>query len=490
MSRLPLRMSGLAGAVLLAATASGAATPTVAAGHDSAQHVLLISVDGLHQTDLTWYVRNHPHSALAALVSGGMEFTHAQTPVVSDSFPGMVGQVTGGDPGVTGVYYDDSYNHALDPAGTTNCATATPGVEVTYFEAADKNQASIDAGQGLTGLPGSILQMTANPTTVIDPAKLPVDPITCQPVYPQNYLKVNTVFEVLGAAGRRTAWSDKHPTYSILNGPSGNGIPDLFTPEINSNAPNVGDSNDWTTDNALTMQYDSYKVSAVLNEINGFDHSGATYLGTPALLGMNFQTVSTAQKLPTSDGLTGGYVADGMTPGPLLQRALDYINTQMGSMMQALKQRHLDTSTAIILSAKHGQSPQTPSALTRIPDSPVIAALNAAWAAAFPAAVQPLVAFSVDDDAMLMWLNDRRRLRQELPAAPFRNGERHQRQHQALHRIRPRDDLCRRPGGRVLQGAGGRSARARHLRHRPVRHGVHGRHGQDRRTWRRQPAGP
>ena len=35
-------------------------------------------------------------------------------------------------------------------------------------------------------------------------------------------------------------------------------------------------SNDWTTDNALTMQYDSYKVQAVLNEINGFDHSGTT----------------------------------------------------------------------------------------------------------------------------------------------------------------------------------------------------------------------
>jgi hypothetical protein len=32
---------------------------------------------------------------------------------------------------------------------------------------------------------------------------------------------------------------------------------------------------DWTPDNALTMQFDSYKVQAVLNEINGLDHSGA-----------------------------------------------------------------------------------------------------------------------------------------------------------------------------------------------------------------------
>ena len=46
-------------------------------------------------------------------------YTHAQTPVPSDSFPGMVGQVTGGNPGTTGVYYDDTYNRALLPAGTT-----------------------------------------------------------------------------------------------------------------------------------------------------------------------------------------------------------------------------------------------------------------------------------------------------------------------------------------------------------------------------------
>jgi hypothetical protein len=400
-------MAGLAGAGLIAATAGGIATSPAAAGRNSTQHVLLISVDGLHQADLAWYVRNHSHSALASLVSDGVGFTHAQTPVISDSFPGMVGQVTGGDPGVTGVYYDDAYNHALDPAGTTDCANAKPGVEVTYFEQLDKNPASIDAGQGLAGLPGSILQMTGNPATLIDPSQLPVDPATCQPIYPQNYLQVNTVFEVARTAGLRTAWSDKHPAYSILNGPSGNGIEDLFAPEINSNAPNLGDSNDWTTDNALTIQYDTYKVQAVLNEINGFDHSGATHLGTPAIFGMNFQTVSTAQKLPTSDGLRGGYEADGVTPGPLLRRALDYINTEMGNMIHALTASHLEKSTVIILSAKHGQSPQTPSALTRVPDGPIISALDAAWASAHPTATQPLVAHAVDDDAMLMWLNDR-----------------------------------------------------------------------------------
>src|SRR5262249_6024618 len=162
--------------------------------------------------------------------------------------------------------------------------------------------------------------------------------------------------------------SDKHPAYEILDGPSGTGVQDLFTPEINSDAPTAGAANDWTTDNALTMQYDGYKAQAVLNEIDGYDHSRTTKVGTPAIFGMNFQTVSTAEKLPTSNGLTGGYLADGVTPGPLLSRALDYIDQQVGRFVQELRDEHLLDSTVIVLSAKHGQSPQTPSALTRIPD--------------------------------------------------------------------------------------------------------------------------
>jgi len=90
---------------------------------------------------------------------------------------------------VTGVYYDDSYNRVLLPAGTTMCTGVKPGAEVTYFEALDRNPHALDAGQGLPGLPASILGMTGNPTTLIDPGQLPVDPATCQPVYPHSYLR-------------------------------------------------------------------------------------------------------------------------------------------------------------------------------------------------------------------------------------------------------------------------------------------------------------
>jgi hypothetical protein len=373
-------------------------------GRAAVKHVLLLSVDGLHQKDLDWYVRTHPASAMAALAAHGTDYTQASTPVPSDSFPGMVAQVTGGNPGTTGVYYDDTYNRALLPAGTTDCVGAKPGAEVAYTEAADENQSSIDAGQGLSGLPGSILSMTGTPATLIDPAQLPVDPATCKPVYPHQYLKVNTVFEVAKQAGLRTAWSDKHPAYEILNGPSGAGVDDLFTPEINSDAaaPFTGD---WTTDNLATQQYDGYKVKAVLNEIDGKDHSGTTAEPVPGIFGMNFQTVSTAQKLPTSDGLAGGYLADGTTPGPLLSKALDYVDASLGAFTAELKKTGHAGDTTIILSAKHGQSPTDPAALKRVPDGPIIAGLDAAWTAAHPGAGD-LVAFSTDDDIMQLWLND------------------------------------------------------------------------------------
>jgi len=386
-------------------------------GRRAIKHVLLLSVDGMHQSDLRWYVRHHPDSTLAQLAHGGTTYSHAVAPIPTDSFPGMVGQVTGGNPRVTGVYYDAEYNHNLLPAGTTTCTGQKTGAEVNYFEVLAKDPLALDSGQGLPGLPNSILQLTGTPQTLIDPTKLPVDPSTCKPVYPHSYLKVNTVFNVLHDAGLHTAWSDKHVAYEILNGPSGNGIDDLFAPEINADAQNpdgtpAAGGGDYTIDNQRTMQYDSYKAQAVLNEIDGYDHSRTTQPGTPAVFGMNFQTVSTAQKLPVSNGLNGGYLPGTDTPGPLLRRALDYIDTQVGSMYSELGRRDLLRSTAIIVSAKHGQSPIDPSTLKRTDDGAIIDAINAAWAQTHPGATLVAAdpgnsAAGSRDDAFPLWLNDR-----------------------------------------------------------------------------------
>jgi hypothetical protein len=409
------------GLLSLGLVPSAAAHPS----HGQARHVLLLSVDGLHESDLAYYIAAKPHSALARLVADGTDYTHAKTTFPSDSFPGMVAQLTGGGPGTTGVYYDDTYNHQLLPPGTVDCTSTPRGTEVGWTEAADRSQnpITLDAGQQLadpslaalptntisqtlsnsSALTAGILRMTPTPQSLLDPAALPVDPATCAPMYPHNYIRVNTVFDVAHAAGLRTAWSDKHPAYEILNGPSGTGIDDLFAPEINSIADVAGD--DWTTDNALTMEYDGFKAAAILNEIDGLDHSGTQRVGTPAVFGMNFQTVSTAQKLPTSDGLRGGYTPEG-TPGPLLLRALDYIDGEVGAMLQRIDKDGLSSSTTIILSAKHGQSPIDPDLLRRVDDGGIIDALDTAWTAAHPAA-PPLVSFSVDDDVMLLWLSDR-----------------------------------------------------------------------------------
>jgi len=88
--------------------------------------VLLVSVDGLHQSDIEWYVNHNPGSELAKLTGGGAQYTQAHTPIPSDSFPGMIAQVTGGNPRTTGIYYDDEYSHA--PArrhpGASSCSGA------------------------------------------------------------------------------------------------------------------------------------------------------------------------------------------------------------------------------------------------------------------------------------------------------------------------------------------------------------------------------
>jgi hypothetical protein len=222
---------------------------------------VLISVDGLHGVDLTRYVAHHPTSTLARLSHHGTTYVNGTTAKPSDSWPGLLAIVTGGSPRSTGIMYEVSYDRSLSPPGS---ACATVGTVVDYSEFIDVNQNVIDGGGG------------------VDPAKLPLDPSHgCTPLYPHSYLRVNTVFEVIKAAGRRTAWSDKSLGYEVVNGPSGHGVDDLFTPEISAPLPN-GETP--TTSVADVEMYDTIKVRAILNEIDGFDHGRATS-GWPQIVG-------------------------------------------------------------------------------------------------------------------------------------------------------------------------------------------------------------
>ncbi|MCL2515196.1 MAG: sulfatase-like hydrolase/transferase, partial [Microbacteriaceae bacterium] len=179
---------------------------------------------------------------------------------------------------------------------------------------------------------------------------------------------------------------------------------------------------DWAHIDAATKQYDGYKVQAVLNEINGRDHSGKSKVGTPAIFGMNFQTVSVAQKIKstpttliknadgsytTSAPQAGGYqwVGGKLVPGPVLSSALDYVDAQLGRMVAQIRKDGLQNKTTIIVTAKHGQSPQDPNQLVTVPDGPIIDAVNAAWAQTHPSNTKLIVA-GTDDDLWQSYLSD------------------------------------------------------------------------------------
>src|SRR5487761_168623 len=95
-------LAAVSAAALCALTVLPANAQPAGRGHaHTNKHVLLISVDGMHQSDLDWYIANHPDSELARLATGGAEYTAAQTSDPSDSDPGGTALMTGGDPKVT-----------------------------------------------------------------------------------------------------------------------------------------------------------------------------------------------------------------------------------------------------------------------------------------------------------------------------------------------------------------------------------------------------
>ena len=62
-------------------------------------------------------------------------------------------------------------------------------------------------------------------------------------------------------------------------------------------------------------------------------------------------------------------------------------------------------STTIIVTAKHGQSPQDPNKLITVQDGPIISAINAAWAQTHPSNTSLIVA-GTDDDLWQSYLSD------------------------------------------------------------------------------------
>jgi predicted AlkP superfamily pyrophosphatase or phosphodiesterase len=367
-------------------------------------HVLLISVDGLHALDVARYVSDHPNSALAKLAQQGVTYSNARTPANSDSFPGLLALVTGGSPISHGLFYDVSYDRTLfDPTNTTCSGGA--GNMMVFDESIDR------------------YTPTHQSLNVIDPTKLPNRLAfgKCVRVYPHDAMRTNTLFEVVKAAGGHTAWADKHPAYDLVNGPSGTGVDDLYTPEIT----NVGGL-DNTHSVVCTAENDQKKVAAIINEINGLNHDGTKKTGVPVLFGMNFQAVSVGQKLakdnydnscaddtdPSINQQPGGYIDGAGTPTAVLAYGLQKTDQALASMITALQNAGLYDSTLFIVSAKHGQSPINPLKISKpghfadlvanLPDGKTnpaaIAITNAANCSTGPCG------FVQDDDIALIWL--------------------------------------------------------------------------------------
>ena len=420
------------------------ATFSLAQDDGAVKHVLLISVDGMHAVDflncangISGANNGKPYCpAIAALSRHGINYVAASTSKPSDSFPGLTAIVTGGSPALTGVYYDVAYARNLAaPAKTTGNGNAagpcTPGMAsggytTEYEEGIDKDQSYVN------GI-GPSAPLTDGTIASIDPQKLPRDPArNCAPVWPWEFVRANSIFTVIHQHGGITAWSDKHPAYSSVASGGGPGaLSDFYAPEINSNViglPGVttpthiscstirdsgADLTAWTNSFQNIQCYDTLKVDAVLNWIDGKTRLGkGTLRGTPNIFGMNFQAVSVGQKLiEASNSTTGGYLDAAGTPSAALLDEFKFVDASIAAFVSELKKRGIYDSTLIVITAKHGQSPIDPTLYKRQAKangiSPATVISNDLHAA-MPPSEDPNGSGigSTEDDVSLLWLTD------------------------------------------------------------------------------------
>lgn len=350
-------------AAVLVACGGSSGTATASA---QVSRVLMISVDGLHQQDVANCIAAKTCPNIAALAQTGTTYANAFTPGISDSFAGLGALLTGGSPKTTGLFYDVSYDRTLYSPSDVIC-TGAQGWNVIFDETTGID--SINGGDRVHLDGGGAFNPQAIPHAKVNGA--------CVPVYPHNYIKTNTLFEVVkeNLAGARTAWADKHAWgYDWVNGPSGKGVDDLARTEINSlDAAGIA-GNDYSTslDGVApaylhTQTFDNFHVQAIINQIDGKDSTGINLAATPTVFGTNFQTLSVAQKATNASG--GGYVDANFTPGTHVTAAIAYVDASLGKIVAELKAKNLYTSTLVVVSAKHGQSPSDHTKLVKNGDT-------------------------------------------------------------------------------------------------------------------------
>ena len=199
-----------------------------------AQHILLVSVDGLHAFDLANYVTAHPRSALAVLSAKGVTYTNAHAPW-ADPTAAFVSLMTGGTPISTGITATHSWDHSLSPAGSS-CKSR--GTLLSFDSAYTQDQASLDPAHN------------------------------CQPVPLYALLRVNTIFEVVHSKIGPTAWAGENfATTDLLRGPLGAGLSEAVT----------------------NLATDDERIKAVLGWINAKE--------PPVLFGLSLRSFFTSQSI-------------------------------------------------------------------------------------------------------------------------------------------------------------------------------------------------
>jgi hypothetical protein len=384
-----LALAVIAAAELLAASTQGMAADASTVGSGSIGHVLLLSIDGMHAVDFYNCANgmagvnggNAYCPNLAALSQTGINYVATASSMPSDSFPGLAALVSGGSPKTTGLYYDVAYDRSLDaPAITTGTGLAggpcTPygvptGTTTDYDQGIDFDDTKLNGGAPAAAL-------TDGGIASINPKRLVRDPaMGCAPVYPWNFIRTNTIFSVVHAAGGYTAWIDKHASYSFAAGPGGTGLNDYYSPEVDSTVvplPGIqtaegascavirdptADLSSWTNSFLNIQCYDALKVKALLNEIAGMTHMGAP-AQVPAIFGMNFQAVYIGESLNEPTVGAGGYQNAAAIPSAELLKEIEFVDNSIGDIVHALKAAGLYNNTLIIVTAKHGESPIDP----------------------------------------------------------------------------------------------------------------------------------
>jgi hypothetical protein len=324
-----------------------------------------------------------------------------------------------------GAFYDVAYDRSLAPPKVTTgngvaggrCPSLI-GTTTEYEEGIDIDQTQLNGGapSGDGGI------------NSINPDRLPRDPMQgCTPVYPWNFVRTNTIFGVIHGAGGYTAWTDKHPAYSSVSGPGdGTNISDYYSPEVNSTVvalpgivtplgmacdpiPDPSQTGSWTDSFQNIQCYDTLKVNAILNQIDGKTHNGQSSAPVPTLFGMNFQVVSVGQKLIEHNVGSGGYVDAAGTPSALLLGEIQYVDAAIGEWVSELRSKGLLDTTLIVITSKHGQSPIDPNRFFPIPGhngnngtSP--ANLVAQYLPFSESPLNPNGIGPTEDDISLLWL--------------------------------------------------------------------------------------